>query len=100
MNFANKRTVHNVLSLGYYCPSIFHDVKKYVRSCGNLQRIGQPIWSNEMPLLPQPIIKPFERWDLYFVRPINPPSKQNVYILMCINYVTKWVEAKDLQRPT
>ena len=33
-----------------------------------------------------------------FVGPIHPPSNQKVYILVCIDYMTKWVEAKALIR--
>jgi hypothetical protein len=33
------------------------------------------------------------------VGPIVPMSKKKRYILVCIDYVTKWVEAKDLFMP-
>jgi hypothetical protein len=44
------------------------------------------------------VLEPFERWAMDFVGPINPPSNQKFYILVCTDYMTKWVEAKALIR--
>ena len=48
----------------------------------------------------QLVVEPFDRWALDFVGPISHPSKQNVYIMVCIDYMTKWVEATALVRAT
>ena len=34
-HFSDKRIAYKVLRLGYYCPTLFRDAKKYVRSCDN-----------------------------------------------------------------
>ena len=83
-----------MFKLGYYWLSIFKDSKAYVKRCDSCQRIGRPVASNEMPLKSQVLIEPFEQWALYFVGPINPPSNGKMYIIVCKNYATKWVEEK------
>ena len=60
--------------------------------------MGQPLKSDEMSLQPQIVIEPFEKWALDFVGPINSSSQQKSYILVCTDFVTKWVEAKALIR--
>ena len=62
--------------------------------------MGRPVPSDEMPLHPQVLIEPFGKWDLDFIDPINTPSKGKMYILVCTDYVTKWVEVKALPRAT
>jgi len=86
--------------MGYYGPSLFKDAKKYVRACDSRQRMGQPNHRDEMSLNPQIVLEPFKRRALDFVGPINPPSNQKVYIVVCTDYMTKWVEAKAVHRVT
>ena len=47
-----------------------------------------------MPLTPILAQIPFEKWKIDFVGPTKPPSRhgQKQYILVAIQYVTKWAE--------
>jgi hypothetical protein len=91
-HFVDKRTGHKILRIGYFWPTIFQDARNYVQGFDNYQRMGQPNHRDEMPLQPQVVLEPFERWAIYFVGPIKPPSNQKVYILVCIWPLTKFEE--------
>ena len=58
--------------------------------------MGQPNRLDEMPLQPQLVVEPFNRWALDFFGHISPSSKKKSYILVCIDYMKKWVEAVAL----
>ena len=49
---------------------------------------------------PQVTFEPFEKWGMEFVGPINPPSKQKSYIIVCTNYLTKWAKTKAIKVAT
>ena len=51
-----------------------------------------------MPLQPQVVVEPFDRWALDFIGQIIPHSKQKVYILVCTDYMTKWVKVVALAK--
>ena len=63
-HYVDKRIAYKILLLGYYRPSIFIDAKEYVKICDSCQRIGKLIPSEEMPLQPQVLIEPFDKWAL------------------------------------
>ena len=58
--------------------------------------MGRPTKSNEMPLQPQVVVTPFDKWGIDFVSPIEPSSHGKLYILVFIDYATKWIEAQAI----
>jgi hypothetical protein len=58
--------------------------------------MGKPVQTNDIPSHPQVLIKPFEKWALERFGPIIPMYIKKRYILVCIDYTSKWVEDKTL----
>ena len=50
-----------------------------------------------MPLNPQVVLTPFDKWGMDFIDPIAPPSNGKSYILVCTDYLIKWVEVKAMK---
>ena len=43
------------------------------------------------------VLTPFDKWGMDFIGPINSPSNEKSYILVCIDYLTKWVKVKAMK---
>ena len=91
-HFNGERTAAKVLQSGFYWPTLFKDAHKYVQHYNNCQRIGGISKRHEMPLNIILEVEAFDCWGIDFVGPL-PSSFSNEYILVAVDYVTKWVEA-------
>ena len=91
-HFAGDRTTHKILQSGFYWPTLFKDYFEWVKHCDKCQRIGNISRRNEMPLQGILVVQMFDVWGIDFMGPF-PSSFGNLYILLTIDYVSKWVEA-------
>ncbi|KAH9770018.1 hypothetical protein KPL71_012225 [Citrus sinensis] len=94
-HFGGHRTTVKVMQSGYYWPSIFKDAYESVKSCDRCQRTGNITRRHEMPLTNILKVEVFDVWGIDFMGPF-PPSFGNLYILVAVDYVSKWVEAATL----
>ncbi|GJZ59953.1 reverse transcriptase domain-containing protein [Tanacetum coccineum] len=82
-----------VYESGFYWPNIFKDTKDYVMRCDACQRSGNISSRSEMLQNNIQICDVFDIWGLDFMGPfLN--SNGNKYILVAVDYVSKWVEAQ------
>ncbi|GJW27127.1 reverse transcriptase domain-containing protein [Tanacetum coccineum] len=88
-------TAKKVYESGFYWPSIFKDANEYVRRCDACQRSGNISSRNKMPQNNIQVCEVFDVWGLDFMGPF-PQSRGNKYILVAVDYVSKWVEAQAL----
>ncbi|GJX37480.1 reverse transcriptase domain-containing protein [Tanacetum coccineum] len=84
-----------VYESGFYWPSIFKDAKDYVMKFDACQRSGNISSRSEMPQNNIQVCDVFDIWGLDFMGPF-PNSKGNKYILVAVDYVSKWVKAQAL----
>nr|GFB05579.1 DNA-directed DNA polymerase [Tanacetum cinerariifolium] len=89
-------TARKVFDLGLYWPTIYRDAQNLVKNCDVCQRQGKISQRDEMPQNFIQVCEVFDVWGIDFMGPF-PSSRGNNYILVAIDYLSKWVEAKALQ---
>ncbi|CAN6687769.1 unnamed protein product [Malus baccata var. baccata] len=82
-----------VLQCGFYWPSIFKDAKTFCLTCDKCQRMGGISAKDQMPQVSILNVEIFDVWGIDFMGPF-PSSYGFMYILLAVDYVSKWVEAK------
>ncbi|CAN6585954.1 unnamed protein product [Malus baccata var. baccata] len=91
-HFGPRRTATKILQSGFFWPSLFKDAYLCCQACDKCQRVGNLSQRNEMPQQNILVIELFDVWGIDFMGPF-PSSHGNLYILVAIDYVSKWVEA-------
>ena len=92
-HFGPNKTARKVLDAGFYWPHIFRDAYAFCKTCDRCQRIGKITRKDEMPQQSMIFCEVFDVWGIDFMGPF-PSSYGNLYILLAVDYVSKWVEAK------
>ncbi|GJU15334.1 reverse transcriptase domain-containing protein [Tanacetum coccineum] len=94
-HYGANYTAKKVFDSGFYWPTIYKDAHDFVTRCDICQRQGKISQRDEMPQNSIQVCKIFDIWGIDFMGPF-PSSRGNKYILVAVDYLSKWVEAKAL----
>ena len=90
--FAAHKTVDKIPQSGFYWPTIFKDTHRFYTECIQCQETLNISKRDEMPMRPILEVEIFDLWEINFRGPF-PPSDGKEYILVAVDYMSKWVEA-------
>ncbi|GJR81873.1 reverse transcriptase domain-containing protein [Tanacetum coccineum] len=100
MHAEARSVVAKIMRQGYYWPTMHGDTKEVVDKCDSCQ-VHAPV-----PKLPKTrltsIMSPwsFYQWGLDILRPLPEGPGKLKFVIMAIDYFTKWIEAKPLAKTT
>ena len=90
-HLATFKTVTRVLQAGFWWPSLFKDTHEFISKCDECQRQGNIGKRQEMPQKFILEVEVFDVWGIGFMG-MFPSSYGNLYILIAVYYVSRWVE--------
>ncbi|GKA33385.1 reverse transcriptase domain-containing protein [Tanacetum coccineum] len=88
-------TARKVFGASFFWPTIYRDAHIMIKSCDMCQRQGKISQRDEMPQNVIQVCEIFDVWGIDFMGPF-PSSRGNKYILVAVDYLSKWVESKAL----
>ncbi|GJW97649.1 reverse transcriptase domain-containing protein [Tanacetum coccineum] len=88
-------TARKVFDAGFFWPTVYRDAHTMIKSCDTCQRQGKISQRDEMPQNAIQVCEIFDVWGINFMGPFS-SSHGNKYILVVVDYLSKWVEAKAL----
>ena len=91
-----RSLVNKVVRTGYFWPTMQVDAIKIVKRCDKCQRYGnvQRLPVEKLTTIASPW--PFAQWRIDIVDPLPQGKGQVKFLLVAIDYFTKWVEAEPL----
>nr|GFB47562.1 reverse transcriptase domain-containing protein [Tanacetum cinerariifolium] len=94
-HYGANYTAKKVFYACFFWPTIYKDAHDFVTQCDICQRQGKISQRDEMPQNSIQVCEIFDIWGIDFMGPF-PSSRGNKYILVAVDYLSKWVEAKAL----
>ena len=91
-----RSLVSKVIRTGYFWPTMQVDARELVKKCDKCQGFGniQRLPAEKLTMISSPW--PFAQWRIDIVSLLPPGKRQVKFLLIAIDYFTKWVEVEAL----
>ncbi|XP_025678219.1 uncharacterized protein [Arachis hypogaea] len=95
-HIGGRSLARKIVWAGYYWPTIMSDAQEFVKKCKKCQENANfhKAPPEELSLMMSP--QPFAQWGVDLLGPFLPGPGQVKYLIVAIDYYTKWVEAEPL----
>lgn len=81
----------------YYWPSMYEDIRQYVRTCEVCQQSKRAFNAKPPPLQPQAVDDVFGRWQMDILSGLPTTKDKYKHILVMVDSYSKWVELFPLR---
>ena len=84
------------LRAGFYWPTLREDATKLVQKCDKCQKFANVQRLPSSPLQTIIATLPFDKWGMDLLGPFPAASGQRRFLMVAIDYFSKWIEAEPL----
>ncbi|GFZ01679.1 hypothetical protein Acr_15g0002880 [Actinidia rufa] len=91
-----KKTIRQ----GYFWPTMERDATAYVKRCDKCQRFAPVSHLPHTEMVPMSSPWPFAQWGIDILGPLPQAPLQRKFLIVAIDYFTKWIEAQPLAKIT
>ncbi|XP_076933972.1 uncharacterized protein LOC143600067 [Bidens hawaiensis] len=96
MHMGAKMVAARAMRAGYYWPAMFMSALREIRKCDSCQIYAPVTRKLKLNLVPVSSSWSFQKWGIDIVGPFPEGSGKSKFLVVAIDYFTKWVEAKPL----
>ncbi|XP_057732944.1 uncharacterized protein LOC130948256 [Arachis stenosperma] len=95
-HIGGKALARKLIRNGYYWPSMMADSKEFVKKCVKCQQNANFARAPASELSLLTTSRPFSQWGVDLLGPFPVGPGQVKYLIVAIDYYTKWIEAEPL----
>ncbi|XP_022018980.1 uncharacterized protein LOC110919007 [Helianthus annuus] len=100
MHSGPRTIVTKAMNAGFYWPRMYETASEEIKKCDNCQVHAPMTHRHKHPMIQFSTSWPFQKWAIDIIGPFPEGAGGVKYVVVAIDYFTKWIEAKPLAKIT